>query len=511
MKCNKIILVMALLASLSVSCNKAHYDVNHVHGVDVEGEALLPLANGSFTVMDMLQRFEVDSLLAFDASGNMSYNMSYEHYGAVKMSDYLKFKGLIYEEHLSFENPHPQGLMQPIDTMVHFSHTMTFESDYVSVMEAVIRSGRFDFEIESNIGNVLRAVVRSSDFMDAQGNTLEMVIPYNPGSFGFNLDGLRYHPDAPNSLNLDFELYFTMTETFDENLYLDFTATGTEMMIQEMTGTVARIGTRNYVDTTFTLFPDKIAGVLNVNDIHIGLQERNTVNLDAQLRIDTALITGEGMNPFSLITPSPLMVNVPVQSNFAEVFSKTMDGRINAAGGGIFSASDFIINPSGSTDVVTVNDADQIDVLVDLEIPMAFRVYEVHFMDTIEMQIENIKTPEWVKKLTLELTFVSTIPFNMGGRFLMYDSNTHQVTEVLMDEPKMIQASYDGQATQSTVLIEVTEEKLQHFLNSDGMILDLQLDTEGNKVVLNANQGMQFFTKAKVEYDGIVEFENDRR
>ena len=89
----------------------------------------------------------------------------------------------------------------------------------------------------------------------------------------------------------------------------------------------------------------------------------------------------------------------------------------------------------------------------------------------------------------------------------MYDSNTHQVTEVLMDEPTMIQASYDGQATQSTVHIEVTEEKLQHVLNSDGMILDLQLDTEGNKVVLNANQGMQFFSKAKVEYDGIVELE----
>ena len=116
-------------------------------------------------------------------------------------------------------------------------------------------------------------------------------------------------------------------------------------------------------------------------------------------------------------------------------------------------------------------------------------------------------TAEWVKKLTLELTFVSKIPFDMGGQFLMYDSNTHQVTEVLLDEPMMIQASYDGQAMQSTVFIEVTEEKLQHVLNSDGMILDLKLDTEGNNVVLNANQGMQFFTKAKVEYDGSVEFE----
>ena len=126
-------------------------------------------------------------------------------------------------------------------------------------------------------------------------------------------------------------------------------------------------------------------------------------------------------------------------------------------------------------------------------------------MDTVEMQINDIKTPEWVKKLTLELTFVSTIPFDMGGRFLMYDSYTHQVTEVLIDEPTMIHASYDGQATQSTVVIEVTEEKLQHVLNADSMILVLRLDTDGNNVVLNANQGMQFFTKARVEYDGIVE------
>ena len=511
MRFNKIILSLALLAALTVSCNKSHYDVNHVHGVDIEGEALLPLAKGSFTVMDMMQRFEIDSLLTFDASGNMSYAMSFEQEGAVKMGDYLKFNDLTYEEHIVFENPHLMGLIQPIDTMVQFSHTLSFESDYVSIVEALIRSGRFDFEVESNIGTVLHAVVSSSDIKDAQGNDMEVTIPYQDGSFGLSLDGMRYHADSPNTMHLDFELYFTMTETHDDELYVDFVATGSEIRFQEMTGSVACFGIRNYLDTTFSLFPDQISGVLNVNDIHIGLQERNTVNLDAQMKIDTAWITGEGMHPYSLLTSSPFLVNFPVQADFAEVLNKTMDGRINVAGGGIYTASDFIINPSGSTELVTVSEAGQIDFLIDVEIPMAFRVYEVRYMDTVEMQIDSIKAPEWVKKLTLELTFVSTIPFDMGGQFLMYDSNTHQVTEVLLDEPMMIQASYDGQAMQSTVFIEVTEEKLQHVLNSDGMILDLKLDTEGNNVVLNANQGMQFFTKAKVEYDGIVEFENDRR
>ena len=203
-----------------------------------------------------------------------------------------------------------------------------------------------------------------------------------------------------------------------------------------------------------------------------------------------------------------MVIDLPTQMGFNEVFSQNIDGQINAAGGRTFTSSNFIINPNGMSDVVSVADTCGIDVRVDVTIPMAFRVSDVHYLDTVNLNIAQIKTPEWIKKLTLELTFISTIPFELSGRFLMYNSETEHVTDVLLDNATLIAASYNGQATTSTITVEVTEERLQNLLKSNRIILDLQLDTDGRNVVLNGGQSLQFFTKAKAEYDGIVEFEN---
>ena len=507
MKSNKLLIALALSLVLLASCNKGRYDFDHVQGVDVEGETLLPLATGSFTLMGMMQRFQIDSLIEFDASGNMTYNYFYENFGVVEGSELLKFKDLNYNEHFAFENPIPFVLPNPIDTVLSYEHTLTFEADHIGVVEAEMRSGHFDFNLETNIGAVTRVIIRSTDIKDAQGHDLELVFPLTSNSFGFDLDGLHYVTETPNMLNLSYELYFSMTGSTDDELYFDIDITGNELAIKKMTGYVESYGTRSHMDTVFSLFPDNVSGMLQVNDVNIRLRERNTFNLEARLDIDTAMVTCEGIMPFSVFEPLPLVIDLPTQMDFNEVFSQNVDGRINAAGGRTFASSNFIINPNGISDLVSVADTCGIDVRVDVAIPMAFRVSDVHYLDTVNLNIAEIKTPEWVKKLTLELTFISTIPFDLSGRFLMYNSETEQVTDVLIDDATLIAASYDGQATTSNITVEVTEERLQNLLKSNRIILDLQLDTDGRNVVLNGNQSLQFFTKAKAEYDGVVEFD----
>ena len=503
----KLLIVLALFGMLMASCNKAHYDLDNVQGMDVEGEALLPLANGSFTLMDMMQRFQIDSLIEFDASGNMSYNYYYEHFNVLDGSELLKFNDLNYNEHFTFENPFPSVFNHPIDTVLRYEHTLTFEADNINVVEAMMRSGRFDFSLESNVGMVKRVVIRSTNIKNAQGQDLELVFSHDLNNFGFDLGGLHYETATPNTLNLSYELYFLLTGSADEEYYFDIDITGNELAIKEMTGYVERYSTHSYLDTVFTLFPENVTGVLRVNDVNIRLRERNTFNLEARLDIDTALVMGDGIVPYSIFDPLPLKIDLPTQMGFNEVFNQKINGQINAAGGRTYASSDFIINPNGVSDLVSVSDTCGIDVRVDVSLPLAFRVNDVHYLDTLDLDIAQIEMPEWVKKLTLELTFVSTIPFDLNGRFLMYNSDSEQVVDVLLDNATLIAASYDGQANSASIAVEVTEEKLQKFLNSNKIILDLQLDTDGRDVVLNGEQGLQFFTKAKVEYDGIVELE----
>ena len=509
MKHNKVFLVLLAVVLLFAACNKNRYDLDNVEGVQMEGEALLPLVTGSYSIMDLMQRFQIDSVLDFDASGNMSYDYYYEHYGIVKGEDLLRFKDLNYNEHFTFDNPAPQILPHPVDTMVSYAHTITFEAEHISVVAALMRTGHFDFTLGSNIGVARRVVIRSSDIKDVQGHDLELDLPVDEGYFGFDLDGMRYATDVPNTLDLSYELYFTVPGTMEPELYLDIDINATELAIQEMTGYVERYGTRSKVDTVFNFLPNHLSGSLDVNDVNIRLRERNTFDIEARLVVDTADVICEGITPYSLFHPIPLVIDLPTQMSFEEIHNQMISGTINATGGRAYASSDFIINPENSSELVTVSDTCEIDVRVDVGIPMAFRADEVRYRDTVDMKLDEISMPEWVKKLTLEITFTSTLPFDLHGCFMAYDTLSGQVTDVLLEDADLIAASYNGQPQHSTIAIEITDERLMAVLQSNKLILDLGLDTAGNNIKLNANQSIGYYVKAKVEYDGIVELENE--
>lgn len=508
MKNSKLICISLLLAVLFASCNKAHYDLDNVHGVNAEGVVLLPLVNGSLTMMDMMSRLAQDSLITFDASGNMLFNYSYEDEGVVDGHQLLKFKDLTYNEHFAFENPFPFVLPFYIDTVVRYEHQLTFEADHISVLEAVMRSGRFDFELSSNIGVVRRVIIRSSEIKDAQGNDFELNVPMFSSSFGFDLAGLRYETEIPNTLNLNYEVQISTQGSAEEELYLDIDIVGSDLAIKEMTGYVESYGTRSQIDTAFNFFPGNLTGMLHVNDVNVRLYERNTFELEARLDIDTVTVFGEGFEPYSLFDPLPLIVDLPTQMEPHEIFSQYVGAQINASNGRVFASSNFIINPEGSMEQVSVGDSCQIDIRAEVSIPMAFRISDVCYVDTVDMNIGQIDNTLGIKKLTLDLDFDSTIPFDLDGRFMMYDSKTEQVTGVLLDETTLIRASYDGQPSKTTVSIELTESQYQDMLDSDKLILDLRLDTDSHDVVLKSDQRLQFCAKAKVEYDDTIELEN---
>lgn len=506
---HRICLAVVVFGLSLVSCNRSHYNLDYVNGVQVEGEALLPLVSGSYSIMDLMQRFQIDSLLDFDASGNMSYDYSYEHYGIVKGEELLRFNDLRCHEHFTYPNPNPQVFSQPLDTMVSYMQTLTFEAEHISVMTALMRSGRFDFALRSNIGAVRRVVIRSLEIRDAQGHTLELDLPVNDGAFGFDLDGLRYATLIPNTLHLVYELYFTVQSTTEPELYLDIDIAGSNLAIREMTGYVERYGIHSNLDTTFCFLPDNVSGTLDLNDVSVRLCERNTFGLGARLVVDTADIICEDVASYSLFHPIPLVIDMPTQMTLGEIHHQTVSGEINAKGGRAYVASDFIINPEGESRLFVLSDTCEIDFRVDVGIPMASRSDEVRYLDTVDMQLEKITTPEWVKKLTLEITFTSTIPFDLHGSFMAYDTVSGMVADVLLDDAEVIAASYDGQPNKSTIAIEITEEKLMSVIHANKLILDLRLDTDGNDVRLNANQSLDYFVKARVVYDGILELEKE--
>ena len=505
MKNNKIALFLGLLICLCASCRKEHYNVSNVHGVNAEGELLLPVASKSFTMFDMMERFQIDSLIDISETGELSFNYYYEHFGAVSGYKLLRFKDLNYVERFSFENPYVNEQPLLTDTMLGFDKTIVFESENVHVLEALMKSGRLDFSIASNFGNLRRVILRSSDIKYPDGSDFELDTPVQSNSFGFDLEGLHYVTDTANTLTFSYVLYTTFHSTNDPELFVDITIDGRELTMQSMRGYVDTYNDRSRLDTVFNLFPDNLAGMLDVNDVVMRISERNSFPLGARLVVDTALVTGEGIMPYSIFDPMPLSVDLPPQMALAEVFSQNLNGKVSVGGGRAFATTDFIVNPAGHSEMLTVADTCSIDVRVDVELPFSFSVEEVHYLDTVNMNLSELDMPDLIESITLELTFHSTLPLNLNGCFYMYNSENETITDTLVADAQLIQASFDGQPTTTTVSIAITEERMEHVFQSNRIIMAYAMDTDARNVQLNANQKLDLFVKAKVKYDGVVE------
>ncbi len=504
MKSNRITLFLCVLVCLLASCKKSHYDVTNVHGINAQGEVLLPIGSKTLTIMDMMERFQIDSLITCADDGGLSLDYYYESLGVLSGEEILRFKDLHFEEHYSMENPHLE--VPSLDTVLDFERIIEFQAEHIEVFDAKIKSGQFDFTITSNIGVLQRVTLSSPDIMDAAGNDFVMDFYPQEGHFGFNLEGLHCHTEIANSLTFSYKLYCTYVATTDPDLYVDFKLDGVDVAFSEMTGYLEPYESRNRLDTTFVLFPHNLSGTLDVRDVMLRVSERNTFGVNARLIVDTALIACEGVSPYSVFDPMPLVVELPARNAFSEVFSQTLSGEIAPKGGEVKTSSLFIVNTSGVEDQITVYDSSNLDVRVDVSLPFSFVVNDVHYLDTVNLDLSEIELPDLIEQLTLELTFNSTLPVDLIGQFYLYDSEHDMITDTLVSEGKLIEASFDGRPTYSTLSLDITEERIEKVMHSDRIIMRYVLDTEAHNVKLNADQRLSLFVKAKAKYNTVVEF-----
>jgi len=500
MKTFKTLFVTLCLALLSVSCNKDHYDVSNVQGINAEGEVLLPLAFKSFTVTDLLERLEIQDEMEWSESGDITFCFDYEQNGVVKGADLLKFKDIDFEEHYTFENNYQDEEPPFTDTMVSVERSILFDSEHIHVMRAQMKSGRFDFMVASNLGEVQRVVLRSDNIKDEAGNDFELDLPVQNNTFSFDMGGLRYVSDTANTLNLRCDFYVHAQHTTDPELFVDLNIQGREMAFSQMQGFIDRFESRSSLDSVFTLFSDNWGGILEVKGARIKVSERNTFGLGASLVVDTALIYSEGLPPYSVIEPLPLSVALPAQTEFREVFDREVNGQINAMGGRAYATTNFVVNPEGIHEMVTVNDTTSIDTRIDVEIPFSFNVDHISYCDTLDVNFDDLEKLDMMEQLVLEMSFTSTLPFNLGGDFLLYNDESESIVDSLSFSPGMIKASFDGEPVKTDLTFVIDEDKMDRVTRFNHISMNYYLDSDAHDVKLNANQKLEVFLKARAKY-----------
>ena len=500
----KLFLVFACAVLLLTSCSK-NYDFSSLDGAEMDGEIMLSLASASYTLPDLLKQFNVDTLFSFDEGGGMHFLFDYELENVVDGKDILCFKDMNVGKEFSIPNPFPVVLPEPIDTTLVFTQTVTLSSEHISVLMAEIRSGRFDFEISSNIPGINQLVISIPEIKDAYGNDLYLDYNLWSGQNSLNLAGLHYETDEKNTIHLVYEVSirgqdFSMPElTFESSLNV------TDFHVREMSGWVENYNSNSVLDTTFKLFSNKILGTAEAKAIKVRLSERNGFQLDARIRIDTALVWGESVCPYNVFSEMPVVFDIPSSTDYKEVFCEMVHGKLNMTSNNIYASGAFALNPNGMTDIVTVSDTSTIDVKVDVDIPCSFNVDYVICADTVEMNFDNVSLPEILDEISLDFDFLTDLPFNMRVSAYMFDSVHYVVLDTLVINQEL-KGSFDGSHVETEFIVKAEDESVDRILKSSHIILTFTLDTASQDAMLNERQNLYFNVKAAVKYNGNVEF-----
>lgn len=501
---------VALTAMLMLSCNKDRFELDNLDSVEASGQWKLPLGSAHFTLDEVLQQFGENEWISYDESGNLQISRSIDLKNIIKGSTFLSLGTVNAHADFSFENPFPGvTLLEPIAGTWNFQQAIKIHADSASIETAIIKSGTLLVDLHNNNLGIIDSIsISSPDITMADGDSL-YAVTYNE-QLEIDMAGTTFsmHNVADSTLNLNYSVYYKLTGS-DVPMYEMTTILGlNNLKLKELSGYINEFSYDFSADTTFSLGLDNLSGELSLVGTKLTIREKNTFeNLNADLHIDCAEIYGGTAAPSMFFDHYPFVIDlVPTSTYINVVDNQTLNLTYNTEYNAIRFKGKVGFNPVGASRLIVVHDTSAVSLGIEAVVPMQFNIPNVSYVDTLDLNMGSIANPSLVKEIILNAMFDSQIPFSLKAQFYTYNSSTGVITGTLFDNTLEIVGSYDGNPVMSETEMSLTQESLQRLLESDKLIMDFGVKTDGHDVYLNLDNGLGVTLKADVIYDGTLNF-----
>ena len=502
--------VMAMVALLTVSCNKNRFDFDNLSSVEGSGHWKLPIGSVNTTLRNVFSQLAEDGLISYDNEGNLQITYHFEMDNVIKGSNFLTLGTYNFSTDISFENPYVGvPLPEPIDTVYYFRQLLEITTDSATIETAVIKSGSLLLTVMSNLGNVTEVVMSSPDITMPNGDSLHTT------NNEVDLAGatFRLHDEngvVDSTLVLNYAIHYQMDGLNDENYEITTIVGLNDIKIQELTGHINEFVYEFELDTSFMLPVDNVSGELKLVGAEIGINEKNTFgNLYAQMLINYAEFYGDNVAPAPIFHNYPFMVNIVPSYTYTTALSEgSLDIDITTGHNAIRLAGLVDFNPLGADRLVSIYDTSVLGLTVDARIPMQFNIPGVAYRDTFDISFESIDITDFINEVDLHIGFDSELPFNISAQLYTLDSITGRVTDSLLVNELEIDGSFDGRPVMTETVASITHERLNSLFASRQMVMRAAINTGGNDILINLDNGLGLTLKADVIYDGTIDFDN---
>ena len=502
---------LALTGLLMFSCNKHRFDLDPNNlSVTGSGQWKLPIGTMHTTVKSLLDQMGENNFVSYDSQGNLQVSYSFAMDNLIQGSTFLTLGSTNSNFTTGFANPFSGVPMTPIDTIFRFKQQMNLTGDSTSIETAVIKSGQLTMRLVTNLGNISEVVFSSPDLIMPNGDTLCAIT--NDIDLVVDLAGARYNKhdpatgEADSTFVLHYAIHYQLTGIQDPDYEVTSVIHVQNVKFREISGYVDSFRYEFSYDSAFKLPLDNIQGQLNIIGANVRIQEKNTIgNLHAELFVNNAEFYGGDATPSPLFDHYPYVLEVQESPTYSDIMSQDLNIGLDTRFNAFRFDGTFDLNPSSQDNLIHVYDTSSLGMKFNAVVPMRFNTPGVYYLDTIDLNMSEISVVEYIEEILLTMLIDSEMPFNLDAQFYTLNSQTGHITDSLLVNPMHIGGSFSGQPVRTDAQISVTQDRLNHMVHADKLVMRFSVDTDNHDVILNLDNGLTVTLKADLIYGGEVD------
>ena len=497
---------LTLVVMLLFSCNKNRFALDHLDSAQGSGQWKLPIGTMHVTAMDVLNQLGENDLISQDEAGNLLISYSFPMENLIE--GYTMLNLGTFNSTATFYFDKPIWEKSIIDTVFFIRQAVPVDADSASIVFARIKEGTLIQTYQGNLTSMLVDTwISSPNIIMADGDTLSTDASY------VDLAGasLRIGQDkeTTDTLYFNYAVHCLLEEITEPSYDLTSILGISNLKLSELRGYIDSYVYEYSQDSSFDLGLSNLHGQMAVVDAQMRVEERNTFgNLNAQLRIDRAEFYGGNAQPSSVFSHYPYVLNLVESPTYTDITpaGETVTININTEYDRFGFDAAFNLNPDQGSSLVTITDTSSLSLKLHASIPLKFNSTGISYLDTMNLDMTSIETPEIVKQILLTIAFDSELPLNLNAQFYTLDPETEQITDSLVTSPLHIGASFTGKPVHSEAQVSVTHERMEHLFKSKNLMMRFDIDTEGQNAVLTNTSGLTIGLKADVIYGGEENF-----
>ena len=405
-----------------------------------------------------------------------------------------------FESNNEFELPvlPPSPVPIPIELPLDDLFTIPFEYEGYEINFVKIKSGKIFLNISSNFTVLDEMSLMTDNIKLADGSSLELSLNIdNDGYQSIEID-LTDCEVIPVDGSMVFSAYIKATyssEGFGGVYNFNMNGGLTDIHFKSIDGAIQEsvfLFEGNH-ELNFN-FPN-LYGDLKVATPEFSIKYVNSFGFSADALVDSLYLLDAENNKTSLVENwEQIEILLKSTGGFYDSITELDDAFIDEIN--ILDDYNSVVFKGnvvlGCDDVAPnmIADDSHIDVIADLLLPLEFDIQSLSYIDTLDFNLSlnnsedgSIHVENIFDELEFKFVFENALPVQIMPQ--MYVLEKGNVIDSLFNGSSLVHGCFDGTVVEDVLIVSVTDEKLINVQRADQLIMNINLSSLGNNVMIS--------------------------